>query len=109
MNVFLGIHLPPLTCTHLVVYVLFIFLCMNGPNYPLKLQNGFSLDIVIDHKRFLCYDPWAHRNGIPRNIVVVEHIPFYSFQRDANPSQVSNLPSFPTPSSSPIVIKIYIR
>ena len=62
-----------------------------------------------EHKGFLCYDQLEQRMRISRNVVFLEHVPFFSLQLDSHPIAVSYLPQFSeSPSSSP-PLKVYVR
>lgn len=47
-----------------------------------------------DQKGFLYHDPEARRTRILRNVVFLEHVPFYSIQSSSQINQVSCLPTF---------------
>lgn len=61
-----------------------------------------------EHKGFLCYDPVERRLRISRNVIFVEHVPFFSLSPLSHPTQVSYLPHFPESPSPPPLTKVYV-
>ena len=64
-----------------------------------------------EHKGFLCYDHVVRRSRISRNVVFVEHVPFYSLQHDSKILDVSYLlfSSSSSPSVSNKPLQVYSR
>ena len=88
------VHLPPTERTKL------------SPQAAKCLFLGYS----SEHKGFLCYDPSEKRMRISRNVIFLEHIPFFSLRLQTHPVAVSYLPHFPvTTSSKPPITNVYVR
>ena len=100
-----------------------VFGCLYFVHLPSIERNKLSPQAVRcmflgysdDHKGFLCYDPKDRRLRTSRNVVFLEHIPFYSLRSDIHPVQVSFLPQFQashpaTPSHPPPPItQVYVH
>ena len=57
----------------------------------------------------MCYDQFEKRLRISRNVILLEHIPFFSLRLNHHPIAVSYLPQFPESASPSPALKVYER
>ena len=87
------VHLPPTERTKL------------SPQAAKCIFLGYN----TEREGFLYYDQSKKSIRISRNVVFLEHIPFFSLHLDNHPVAASYLPHFPTTTSPPPLTNVYVR
>ena len=99
---FEALYCYPPSYTHLRTFGCLCFVHLPSLEKQ-KLSNQAAMCVFLgysdEHKGFLCYFPVVRQSHISRNVVIVEHVPFYSLQHDSKILDVSYLPLFSSSSS----------
>lgn len=100
----------PYSHSHVFGSLCFVHLPIHERN-KLSAESAKSVFVGYNgaHKGFHCYDPTARRTQIPRNVVFLEHVPFYSLPSSILISNISFLPLFPNSTPSPPIPPLQAR
>ena len=98
-----------LTYVFLVACVLFICHPPSALSYHHRLTNASFLAALMNTRGFLSYDQSEKRMWISRNVICLEHVPFFSLRLDSHPVAVSCLPQFPESTSPSTITKVCVR